>query len=267
MFLIPMAVYTTEIASAHLASDNPIHQRLLKAYYLALPYIKGHVLEVGCGEGRGVHLLAPQAESFTAIDKIGAVIDSLSKEFPQHTFRQANIPPFHGMEDNAFDVVVSFQVIEHIRDDAHYLREIYRVLKPGGVALITTPNIKKTLTRNPWHEREYTAEQLTALALGVFEEVDMKGVAGSKKVMDYWQKNKESVRKITRWDIFNLQYRLPAWMLRVPYDLLNRLNRNRLKSAHDDLVMQIGQDDYFLSDQPEESLDLFCLGRKSQTPS
>ena len=72
-----MSVYTTEIASATLPSDNPVHQRLLSAYVFAQPYIKGNLLEVGCGEGRGVETLAHLAESYTAIDKIDAVINTL----------------------------------------------------------------------------------------------------------------------------------------------------------------------------------------------
>jgi hypothetical protein len=47
-------VYTTEITSEQIASDNPIHQRLFKAYVVAKEYIQGDVLEVGCGEGRGI---------------------------------------------------------------------------------------------------------------------------------------------------------------------------------------------------------------------
>ena len=68
-----MGVYTTEIASDKIASDNPIHQRLLKAYYLAVEHIKGDLLEIGCGEGRGIDLLQPKCSSYTAIDKIQGV--------------------------------------------------------------------------------------------------------------------------------------------------------------------------------------------------
>ena len=49
-----MSVYTTEIASETITSDNPIHQRLLKAYVVAAEMVRGNLLEVGCGEGRGV---------------------------------------------------------------------------------------------------------------------------------------------------------------------------------------------------------------------
>lgn len=257
-----MSVYTTEIASDKITSDNPIHQRLLQAYYLAKNYIHGEVLEIGCGEGRGISLLAPEAISYTAVDKIGKVIDTLSLQHPEIKFIQSNIPPMSELESNSYDVVISFQVIEHIKKDKEYLQEIHRVLKSGGTAIITTPNIKKTLSRNPWHIREYTAEQLSQLAKKVFDKVEMKGVAGNEKVMEYYEMNKQSVRKITRFDIFNLQYKLPAFILKVPYDLLNRMNRNKLQTTDNELVKSITHNDYILSNNGDDSLDLFCVMEK-----
>lgn len=257
-----MSVYTTEIASEIIASDNPIHQRLIKAYYLSLDYIKGDVLEVGCGEGRGVDLILPKAKSFTGIDKIQEVVDSLKTKYPKGNFKQMVIPPFASLPDNHFDVVVSFQVIEHIKDDLGYLKEIYRVLKPGGKALITTPNIKLSLSRNPWHIREYTANELSELSRSIFANVEMKGVTGNEKVMTYYKNNKLSVDKMMRWDVLNLQYRLPAFMLKVPYEILNRMNRNKLQDKNDGLVSEIHHSDYLLSDDAENSLDLFCIMEK-----
>lgn len=257
-----MSVYTTEIASDKIVSDNPIHQRLLQAYYLAEEYVSGDLLEVGCGEGRGIDLLKERVKSFTALDKIQGVIDDLQERYPEFKFMQDNIPPFSKLGDNAYDVVISFQVIEHIKADRKYLEEIKRVLKPGGIALITTPNIKLTLTRNPWHIREYTAEQLTSLASSVFDTVVMKGITGNDKVMQYYEMNKKSVRKITRFDILNLQYRLPAPILRIPYDILNRFNRNKLKSSDNELVNTITHDDYLLTEDADKALDLFCIMTK-----
>ena len=257
-----MGIYTTEIASDKISSDNPIHQRLLKAYYLAKPYITGNILEVGCGEGRGVELLAPQGNSYTAIDKIASVISELSQRFPGSRFIQANIPPLSMIDDNSFDVIVSFQVIEHIKKDKDFLRELYRVLAPGGVALITTPNKPKSLTRNPWHIREYTSEELETLASDIFDEVEMKGITGSELVWSYYEENKRSVKKITRFDIFNLQYRLPSAFLRIPYDILNRLNRKNLEKEVSQTVSSIGLEDYILSTDPNSSLDLFAILRK-----
>ena len=253
-----MGVYTTEIASDKLASDNPIHQRLLKAYYAAQPYVKGDLLELGCGEGRGVELLAPRADSYRAIDKIDSVIEALRAQYPDLTFEQGVFPPL-SFPDNSFDTIVTFQVIEHLEDDHQFIREIYRVLRPGGRAIITTPNIKMTLTRNPWHIREYTAQELIDIAEKYFEKVEMKGIGGNEKVMTYYQQNKESVRKITRFDILNLQYRLPATILRIPYDLMNRLNRNKLNNQANELVASITQEDYLLKDRAEDNLDLFLV--------
>ena len=253
-----MSVYTTEIASDQLISDNPIHQRLLKAYYVAEQYVKGNLLEVGCGEGRGVELLAPKASSYTAVDKIEEVIEKLEGNYPEGKFVQANIPPLP-FDDGSFDTVVSFQVIEHIKDDTTFLKEIHRVLKPGGIALISTPNIKMTLSRNPWHIREYTADQLTELARSEFSDVEMKGIAGDEKVMQYYQQNKASVNRIMKYDIFNLQYRLPAAVLKIPYEILNRRNRNKLQASDDTLVTSIHHSDYLLSENPDTSLDLFAV--------
>ena len=256
-----MTVYTTEITSDEIPSDNPIHQRLLQAYHLAVPFVKGALLELGCGEGRGIDLIAPQANSYTAIDKIGDIVQKLAEKYPDHDFRQGHFPPLPYASD-AFDTIVSFQVIEHIKDDHLFLQEIHRILKPGGTALLTTPNSKMTLTRNPWHIREYTADELEGMARKYFTDVEMRGVAGNERVMTYYEQNKASVARITRYDIFNLQYRLPSALLRVPYDLLNRMNRNKLNSENSGLVSQIKAADYLLKDKNDDNLDLFLIVKK-----
>jgi ubiquinone/menaquinone biosynthesis C-methylase UbiE len=255
-------IYTTEITSEHIPSDNPIHQRLFKAYVAAEPYVSGDVLEVGCGEGRGVELLMQKASSFTAVDKIEGALQVLRDKFPDARFLAMNLPPLHGLGDNSFDCVVSFQVIEHIKEDRFYLQEIHRVLKPGGVALITTPNRKMSLSRNPWHIREYLADELENLAKGIFSEVQMKGITGNEKVMAYHEQNKKSVARLMRWDIFNLQYNLPAWMLRFPYEVMNRLNRNKLQTGDQSLVQSIRHEDYVVTDDAANALDLFLIVRK-----
>lgn len=255
-------IYTTEITSESIPSDNPLHQRLFKAYVVAQDYVKGDVLEVGCGEGRGVETLMKKSTSFTAVDKIEEALAVLREKYPEGKFLSMNIPPLGGVEDNTYDSVVSFQVIEHIQTDAFFLKEIHRVMKPGGVALLTTPNRKLSLSRNPWHIREYLADELKALAATIFPHVEMKGITGNEKVMRYYEENKKSVERITRWDIFNLQYNLPAWMLRVPYEFLNRFNRNKLQTGDTSLVRSIHHSDYVVTDHANEALDLLLIVRK-----
>ncbi len=179
-------IYTTEITSDQISSDNPIHQRLFKAYVVAEEYIKGDVLEVGCGEGRGMELLMAKARTFTAVDKIESAIVNLKNKYPDAKLLSMNIPPLAGLADDAYDVVVSFQVIEHIKDDALFLKEIHRVLKPGGIALLTTPNRRQSITRNPWHVREYLPHELKQLADQFFSHTQMKGITGNQKVGKYY---------------------------------------------------------------------------------
>ena len=187
---------------------------------------------------------------------------ALRKKFPEGKFLSMNIPPLGNLPDNTYDSVVSFQVIEHIQDDVLFLNEIHRVMKPGGIALLTTPNRKLSLSRNPWHIREYLAEELRGLALSIFTNVEMKGIMGNEKVMHYYEENKKSVERITRWDIFNLQHNLPAWMLRLPYEILNRVNRNKLQTGDTSLVSSIRHEDYLVTDHAEEALDLLLIVRK-----
>ena len=255
-------VFTTEITSEHISSDNPIHQRLFKAYIIAGEHVYGDVLEVGCGEGRGIPVLLNHSKSFTAVDKMEEVMADLQIKYPSGKFLSMNIPPLRELEDNSFDSVVSFQVIEHIDDDVLYLKEIHRVLKPGGVALITTPNRSMSLSRNPWHIREYLPGQLKSMASNIFRTVEMKGITGNEKVMEYYEQNKRSVKRITQFDIFNLQYRLPASVLKIPYEILNRWNRNKLQSNANGLVTNIHHDDYIIVEYATNALYLLLMVKK-----
>ncbi len=250
---------TSEITSYEIPSDNVLNNRLFFAYLEAAKYVKGNLLEVGCGTGKGIEVFAPFCQSYTAIDKNTVLLAHLSSKYPQYKFIDAFIPPFKDIPSNSIDSLITLQVIEHIEDDHYFLREIVRVLKTGEKAVIATPNKKMSLTRNPWHVREYTADEMLRLLEKYFRKVELKGVKGSDKVMEYHEQNRRSVAKITRYDIFNLQYRLPRQLLQIPYDILNRLNRNKLMQQDNDLVSSIGLQDFSLSNNPEECLDLFAI--------
>ncbi|RYG73772.1 methyltransferase domain-containing protein, partial [bacterium] len=167
-----------------------------------------------------------------------------------------------GFRDDLFDTVTAFQVIEHIDDDELFMKEIYRVLKPGGKAILTTPNIKYSLTRNPWHVREYTAEGLEKLFRKYFDKVETYGLTGNEKVMEYYEHNKQVVKSITKYDFLKLQYRLPRWVLQIPYEMANRLSRNKLLKRDQKLVSNISVKDFYLTKTPDTSLDLYYVVTK-----
>ncbi|UTA66251.1 bifunctional 2-polyprenyl-6-hydroxyphenol methylase/3-demethylubiquinol 3-O-methyltransferase UbiG [Emticicia sp. 21SJ11W-3] len=253
---------TTEITSAEIPSDNPVHQRLYFPYTEAAKIIHGNVLELGCGWGRGVETLIEKCDHYTGLDKNEPLIEQLQAAHPRHTFRTADLPHLSAFKDSTFDFVVTFQVIEHIQDDHQFLAEAARVLKPGGKILLTTVNRPYSLSRNPWHIREYDTAELRGLMQKYFSKVETFGVGGNQKVWDYYEENKRSVNKIMRFDIFDLQHRLPAWVLRIPYEVLNRFNRNKLMSETGGLAAEIRWDDHYLSDEPEKCIDFFFVGTK-----
>lgn len=253
---------TTEIASSEIVSDNPVHQRLLFPYQYVSHLVSGNLLEIGCGTGRGVAVLADKISSYTGVDKNDALLNQLSQQYPDFKFIDMFLPPLKDIPSDTFDFVITFQVIEHIENDDYFLKEAARVLKPGGKLYLTTVNKVFSLTRNPWHVREYLADELANLMKKHFSEVETLGVHGNEKVLAYYEENKKSVAKITRFDIFNLQYKLPRTWLQVPYDLANRLSRVLAAKSNQQLVSDIQVTDYFLSDKPAESLDFFYIGTK-----
>lgn len=252
-----MAIKTAERVSRDV-TDNYVFQRSKLAYVEAAKRVEGRVLEIGTGTGYGVDIIAPHAERYVTLDKCR------SEELPEMPsnveFVQCAVPPLP-FEDESFDYVVSFQVIEHIKRDKEFVREVYRVLKPGGRFIVSTPNRPMSLTRNPWHVREYTAEQFGAL-LSIFPSVEALGVGGNERVWSYYEKNRESVHRIMRFDILRMQWWMPRWVLQIPYDILNRLNRRKLHSQNRALTENIAMEDYALQAVDSRCFDLFYIATK-----
>lgn len=253
---------TAERSTQFDSSENVIFQRHLIAYKEAAKIIHGVVLEIGSGEGYGIIELSKKATKYIAIDKYYTELPKDIEKSNNIIFKQNEVPPIQGIEDNSIDFVVTFQVIEHIKNDRLFLSEIYRVLKPGGKLILTTPNKSMSLSRSPWHFREYTVNEMEKILETVFSNYMLQGVFGNEKVMNYYNKNKVSVNKIMRWDIFNLQYILPRWLLQIPYDILNRANRKNLQETNKDLVADIKETDYIIGDTSDTSFDHFCIATK-----
>lgn len=254
-----MSLQTAERVSHQDLSDNYVFQRSILAYHEAAKLVSGNVLEIGTGSGYGIELISQNASEFLTIDKFPYSGNELPKNV---TFKQMSVPPLTGIESESFDYVISFQVIEHIEDDHQFVKEIARVLKPGGQFIVTTPNKNMSITRNPWHVREYTIDELDNLLKDYFSSVETKGVFGNQKIAKYYQENKDSVARITKYDIFDLQHRLPRQFLQIPYDILNRMNRRKLLSQNTDLVSDITMEDYHVDDAAEGCYDLFYIATK-----
>ena len=241
-------------------SDNFVFQRSLLAYHRAAEIVKGNVLEIGTGMGYGVEIIAPKSTRYITVDK----------QLPQNVLQLDNVeyyemevPPI-GFENSSFDTVVSFQVIEHIEKDIDFINEVSRVMRAGGQFIVSTPNAPMSLTRNPWHVREYNADELRNLLECHFSKVEAYGVVGNEKVMEYYRKNRQSVRKITRFDFLDLQHRLPRVLLQIPYDILNRLNRRALHKKNTSLTDSIVMADYSIVpyEAGMECFDLFFVATK-----
>lgn len=252
-----MSGHTAERVSRDVI-DNYVYQRSRLAYFEASKMVSGRVLEIGTGTGYGIDIIAPSCDRFTTLDKFSS---EATAALPGNVeFVKATVPPLP-FKDESFDYVVSFQVIEHIADDRTFIKEVHRVLRKGGKFIVTTPNKPMSITRNPWHVREYTAEELN-MRLSAFESVECRGVFGNKRVMEYYNKNRESVHRIMRFDILRMQWWLPAFMLKIPYDTLNRRNRKRLHSDNQQLTESIVMDDYSLRAVDKDCFDLFFVATK-----
>lgn len=252
-----MAQGTAERVSLEV-SDNFVYQRSRLAYVEAAKLVSGRVLEIGTGTGYGVDIIAPNASEFVTLDKYrSSCVDSL----PANSyFIEAKVPPLP-FENEVFDCVVSFQVIEHIKRDKLFVQEVMRVLRPGGKFIVSTPNRPMSLTRNPWHVREYSADELRQL-LSDFSSVEQLGVSGNERVWEYYHHNAESVRRIMRFDILRMQWWLPRWILQIPYDVLNRMNRRKLHSQNSELTESIAMSDYKLQRVDDKCFDLFYIATK-----
>lgn len=252
-----MVLKTAERVSKEV-SDNFVYQRSILAYVEAAKLVEGRVLEIGTGTGYGVDIIAPNVEHFVTLDKYRS--EELGALPANVEFLEAKVPPLP-FADDSFDCVVSFQVIEHIKRDRAFVEEVRRVLKPGGRFIVSTPNRPMSLTRNPWHVREYNAKQFGEL-LASFSKVEARGVAGNEMVWAYYEKNRESVNRIMRFDILRMQWWLPRWLLQLPYDVMNRLNRRRLHKQNSALTEAIAMDDYYVTEVDERCFDLFYIAQK-----
>lgn len=139
------------------------------------------VLEAGCGEGYGADLIAQVARRVIAVDYDDATVAHVRARYPRVQVRAGNLAALP-VDNAAVDVVVNFQVIEHLWDQPGFVAECARVLRPSGLLMMSTPNRitfspGRDTPLNPFHTRELNADELRELLVdGGFTVTGMFGV-------------------------------------------------------------------------------------------
>jgi SAM-dependent methyltransferase len=139
------------------------------------------VLEAGCGEGYGADLIAAVARRVVAVDYDEAAVAHVRSRYRRVEVMQANLADLP-LPDASVDVVVNFQVIEHLWDQPQFVAECARVLRPSGLLMVSTPNRitfspGRDTPINPFHTRELNAQELTDLLVDAgFSQVSISGL-------------------------------------------------------------------------------------------
>jgi|HubBroStandDraft_3_1064219.scaffolds.fasta_scaffold00009_8 SAM-dependent methyltransferase len=162
--------------------ENYWFRRHQVVYQRLAPRCAGRdVLEAGCGEGYGADLIAGIARRVVAVDYDEAAVAHVRSRYARVQVMQANLAQLP-LPDASVDVVVNFQVIEHLWDQAQFVSECARVLRPSGLLMVSTPNRitfspGRDTPINPFHTRELNARELTQLLVDAgFSEVSISGL-------------------------------------------------------------------------------------------
>jgi SAM-dependent methyltransferase len=149
---------------------------------------KGLVLDDGCGVGYGSGILARHGFQVVGIDVDPKAISACrqNSSLPSISFQQEDSANLRFCDEH-FDGVVSFEVIEHVTDYQRYVAEAHRVLRPGGVLIISTPN-KRVYTdipqhRNPFHVHEFYLDEFRNLLTSFFPDVDIIGQWNAEAIL------------------------------------------------------------------------------------
>ncbi len=185
----PDLILTGERTLPGVKEENYWFQRHLAAYEFVLGFARGkRVLDLGSGEGYGTDLLATRAGLAVGVDLAPEAI-----YHARHTYRRPNLRFVYrdlydlDLDDASFDLVCSLQVIEHLHHPETFMREARRVLVPGGICFISTPNRLlispgRDEPLNPFHITEYDARQFRDFMQEFYPSVDILGLFHARRL-------------------------------------------------------------------------------------
>jgi 2-polyprenyl-3-methyl-5-hydroxy-6-metoxy-1,4-benzoquinol methylase len=186
---VPPLRLTGERTLPDVPAENYWFQRHLAVYeWIGARVLGLRVIDMACGEGYGSEVLSRSAGSVVGVDA-----NPEAHEHARLRYRRENLRFERGMVENfgepgAYDAVVFLQTIEHVQDPVGVLEHFRRLLAPGGVVYVSTPNVLtlappgRQKSDNPWHLREYRAEQFESLCAAVFPQAQLLGVFHARKL-------------------------------------------------------------------------------------
>lgn len=140
---------------------------------------KKDVLDLSCGEGYGSYLMSDHAAYVTGVDISKETINHAVKKYKKSNLTFVECDALELVfPSNSFDVVVSFETIEHLTDQHKMVKEIKRVLRPGGKLLISSPNksvYSADDAENEFHQKELNFQEIEKLLKDSFRFVNFYG--------------------------------------------------------------------------------------------
>jgi 2-polyprenyl-3-methyl-5-hydroxy-6-metoxy-1,4-benzoquinol methylase len=182
---VPPLSLTGERTLPDVPEENYWFRRHLVVYeWIAARAHGRRVVDLACGEGYGSAVLAATAASVVGVDANPEAYEHARLKYPGVRFERNMIELWTG----DVDCVVFLQTIEHVQDPDAVLRHIRELIGPSGVAYVSTPNVLTLAPKgaersgNPWHVREYRAEEYRALCERHFGSVDLLGLFHARKL-------------------------------------------------------------------------------------
>lgn len=134
------------------------NELLLREILKTVPYVKGRLLDIGCGEKPYLDIFSPHTVSYAGID----IPQSLHKKDAVDIFANAHHLPF---KKDTFDTVLCLEILEHVKQPLEVLKEIHRILKPGCVLVLSAPQ-NYWLHNDPKDFYRFTQQGLIELVEG-----------------------------------------------------------------------------------------------------